>query len=224
MKLDFDTSSLLKDLKSIVQYSTGFLEGVERGKTVLLENFGNTAIETLKEFIDSNARVDPASLGHMYEWYSSGSPEARLFDISYTKGASGLTINSTFRQSLSIKNGSNVPFYDKARIMENGIPVTISPKKASTLAFEIDGEMVFTKNSVEVLDPGGPLAEGGFRNIFDIFFGQYFTQSFIKASGIFSHLENPVDYHNNFSSARSGGKSLGLKVGYNWISKGGKLQ
>jgi len=74
-------------------------------------------------------------LHHVYEWYQTGSPAARLFDINYISNQIGLSFNSTFRQSVSIKSGSKVPFYNKAQIIENGIPVTIRPVSSEVLSF-----------------------------------------------------------------------------------------
>jgi hypothetical protein len=219
----FDLYSVEKDLKNVVEYSIGFLDGAKNAEPKLAENLGKTVIETFKQFVDSNARVDPQSLAHVYEWYQTGSPEARLFDLSYEMTGPGLTISSTFRQSSTIESGSNTPFYDKARIMEAGLLITISPKKSSVLVFDDNGEKVFTKNPVTVDHPGGPKAQGGFQRVLDEFFNRYFTQSFIKASGIFSHLENPLDFKKNFAYGVRGGRSIGLNTGYNWASRAGVL-
>jgi hypothetical protein len=216
----FDDKQFIKDMTNIIGYANGFMNGAEMGRDPLILEIGKSAIESFKQFVDSNARVDPASLQHVYEWYQAGSPDSRLFELDYYAEAGGLTINSTFSQSRSIKNGSNVPFYDKARIMEAGIPVRIEPKKSDVLVFNVDGEEVFTKNGVTVLDPGGRAAEGSYEEAFNTFFNQYFTQSYMQASGITQHLKNPKDFKTNFVSAKTGGKALGTKVGYNWISKG----
>jgi hypothetical protein len=219
--LTFDMKQFERDMSNMIQYSIGFLEGVHQGRKPFMENLGASVIQSLKEFIDSNARVDPAKLQHIYEWYQSGSPNSRLFDIKYSINGNGLSIGSTFSQSMSIKDGSNVPFYDKARIMEQGIPVTITPNKSKVLAFDVDGQEVFTSNSVTVADPGGQAAKDGLKDTIDLFFGNYFTQSYLVSSGIFSNLENPIDYKNNFSAGVRGGKSVGIKTGHQWMSRGG---
>lgn len=216
----FDDKQFVIDMTNIVGYANGFMQGAEMGKDVLLLELGKAAIQGFKQFVDSSARVNPAALQHVYEWYQAGSPDARLFELDYYADSGGLTINSTFSQSQSIKAGSNVPFYDKARIMESGIPVRIEPKKSDVLVFTDNGEEVFTKNGVTVSDPGGQEAQGGYEEAFDAFFNQYFTQSYMQASGITQHLKNPKDFKTNFASAKTGGKTLGTKVGYNWISKG----
>lgn len=210
-------STLMKSLNNIVDYSVGFLDGIQKGKQVFLKNLGKDVTEFLKEYIDSSARVNPSRLHHIYEWYQTGSPNARLFDIDYTVSNLGLSFKSTFSQSRTIKDGSRVPFYDKARIMEEGIPVTIVPVEAKVLSFEVDGEQVFTKGPVTVDNPGGD-TQGGFESVFDQFFSQYFTQAFLRKSGALSELENAQVYKNNFAAGSRQGKRKGIETGYRWIA------
>lgn len=219
IRVEFDTEQFRKDMNNAVEYSLGFLDGVNRGKRQLLENIGATVVEGLKQFIDANARISPNTMHHVYEWYQTGSPAARLFEIDYTATQVGLSFNSTFSQSMSVKQGSKIPFYNKAEIMENGIPVTIIPKANSPLVFEVDGETVFTKRPVVVGNPGGDGVEGGYKRVFDQFFSQYFSQSFLRSSGILDHLNDPTPFKTNFSKAKKGGRSAGVSVGYRWVSK-----
>ena len=217
----FNSKQFKKDMNNIVNYSVGFLDGVQRGKTVFLKTLGMETVEVMKEFIDSNARVNPQMLHHIYEWNLTGSPEARLYDISYTVSNLGLSFKSSFSQSRSIKDGSRTPFYDKARIMENGIPVTIRPRVAQVLAFDDNGETVFTRGPVEVLNPGGTEVEGGFEKTFDMFFNKYFSQAFLRTSGIARYLENPQVYKKDMPAGKRMGKSKGLSTGYRWIANAG---
>ena len=137
MKVITDSRKFKQEMNNIMEYSFGFLEGMQRGKKALYSALGPQISEYASQFIDANAKVSPELLHHVYEWDRVGSPNARLFDIDYTISNIGLTFKTSFKQSTSIKNGSNVPFYDKARIMEDGVTVTIKPKKAKVLAFEI---------------------------------------------------------------------------------------
>jgi hypothetical protein len=203
----------------MVQYSFGFLEGAQKGKIQLMENIGETVIEGIKQFIDSNARVNPQALHHVYEWHRTGSPESRLFDIDYRATHVGLSFNSKFRQSVSVKMGSRVPFYDKAEMMENGVPVRIVPKTRNVLVFEGETETVFTKSPVNVPNPGGDAVQGSYQQAFDQFFAQYFSQSFLKSSGILDHLNDPTPFKSNLSKGKRGGRGVGISVGYRWISK-----
>jgi hypothetical protein len=221
MRTVFNSMQFKKDMNNIVDYSVGFLEGIHRGKTVFLKTLGLETVELMKEFIDSNARVNPEMLHHIYEWHQTGSPSARLYDISYTTSQLGLSFKSSFSQSTSIKNGSRTPFYDKARIMEEGIPVTIRPRIAQALAFEDNGEMVFTKNEVRVDNPGGTAVEGGFEKVFDMFFNRYFSQAFLRVSGVAKYLENPIVYKKDMAAGKRMGRSKGISTGYRWIANAG---
>jgi hypothetical protein len=221
ISVKLNQNKFVSDLNNIIQYSLGFLDGVQKGKTLFLKNVGAFTKDLLENFIDSNARSNPQMLHHIYEWYRTGSPDARLFDINYTVGSAGLSFYSNFKQSQSLKSGSKVPFYNKANIMEKGIPVTIRPKKAQVLSFEDNGEQVFTKGPVEVLNPGGTQVQGGLEKTLNLFFNKYFTQAFLKTSGIRDYLKNPVVYKKNLPKGRSSGKSAGISTGYSWIAKAG---
>jgi len=221
MNLKVNTMQFKKDMNNIVQYSFGFIDGVQKGKTIFFNNLGISTSDILNKYIDSNARTNPQALNHIYEWYMVGSPDARLYDIKYTVSNKGLSFITNFKQSTSIKNGSNVPFYDKARIMEEGMSVTITPKESSVLAFEQDGETIFTKNSVVVDNPGGDATKGSFEKVIDSFFTRYFTQAFLRSSGVSKYLENPIVYKTNIASGKKIGKSKGTSVGYKWIANAG---
>lgn len=221
MKVIMNDTAFKKEMKNIVEYSIGFLEGVQAGKTKFLSNIGALTTEILKEYIDSNARVNPKALHHIYEWYKVGSPDARLYDINYTISNLGLSFVSTMKQSTSIKDGSSVPFYNKAKIMEEGTPVTIKPTKADVLVFEDGGETIFTKGKVTITNPGGSETTGSFEKVINTFFSKYFTQAFLKSSGLQSYLSNPVVYSKNLKSGKSSGRSKGLQVGYRWIANAG---
>ena len=214
----FDTTQFTREMNNIVQYSMGFLEGAQKGKTVLFQKIGVETIELMKQFIDSNARANPSALHHVYEWYQTGSPDARLFDLQYTISNLGLSFRSTFSQSTSVREGSKVPFYDKARMMEAGVSITVRPRSANVLKFNVDGEDVFTPNPVEIKQPGGEAVAGSFERVFDSFFGNYFTQSFLRVSGLLDHLSDASVFKKNLSSGKRSGKAAGLATGFRWIS------
>lgn len=221
MQITFNDIGFTKDMENIVSYASGFLEGTHQGKPKMLRNIGKDIIQAFKEFVDSNARVDPQSFHHIYEWYETGSPGSRLFDVKFRITGSGLSFNSTFSQSKSIQNGSNIPFYNKASVMEKGISVKITPRPGGVLVFEDNGETVFTKTPVTVDNPGGSQVVGAYDNIFKEFFNNYFAQSFLYASGIAEHLSNPIEFKTYFSTAKTGGRSAGIQAGLKWISSTG---
>jgi hypothetical protein len=218
IKVKFDNRQFRRDMKNLTEYAVGFLEGAKRGKLELLKEVGERTKEMLYQYIDSVARINPSELHHVYEWYQTGSPEARLFDLQCNTSSGSLSVNATFTQSKSIKNGSTVPFYNKAAVMERGISVTIIPKKAKVLNFSYEGEEVFTKSPVTVQNPGGSLVSGGFSKNFSEFFQKYFTQSFMEASGLADRIRNTSAFVRSFNRGKIGGKQLGNEVGYRWAA------
>jgi len=220
----FDLKKFNKDMRNLITYSEGFVEGVMLGRRAFLDNFGRVIIEGMKQFIDSMAKVDPQILQHVYEWNRVGSPEARLYSLTYSVTPMGIVIGSSFRQSASIKPGSKKPFYDKARIMEAGIPITVAPRESRVLVFEENGETVFTTKPVQINDPGGPAAKGGFQKTLNIFFSQYFTQAFLLSSGIMNRLQNLSAYKRNLNVGIRIGRSKGKETGYRWIVEAGVIK
>ena len=213
-----DTKKFEKQMNNIVEYSMGFLDGVKSGKKAMLDNIGVGTIEALKRYIDVNAKMNPKALHHVYEWYQTGKPEARLFNLTYTVSNLGLSVKSTFSQSKTISQGSTEPFYNKAKIMESGIPVHIEPKTGGVLAFEEGGETIFTKNPIDVRYPGGPEVVGSFEEIYDEFFSRYFTQAFLRSSGILDYLERPTAYKKNLKLGSIRGRDEGVKTGFTWVA------
>ena len=213
-----NTASFNKEMNNIVQYAFGFLDGAQKGKAIFLKNLGIETIEAMARYVDVSARGNPAALQHVYEWYQTGSPSARLFNINYTVSNLGLSINSTFTQSRSVKKESNVPFYNKAKIMEAGVPVVIKPVRSPVLVFNEGGETVFTKKSITIRNPGGSQAQGSFEKTMDEFILRYFKQSFLRASGIYDYIKKPVIFKKQIKTGLRMGKSKGVDTGFRWIT------
>jgi hypothetical protein len=217
MKISTNTKSFTKQMNNIVNYSFGFLDGVEKGKSVFLNNLGHGVLTALYDYIDASARSNPRAMHHIYEWMQTGSPEARLYDLNYTVSNLGLSFKSKFTQSQSFSRNSNTPFYDKARIMEQGIPVKIAPVKSDVLVFEVNGETVFTRKEVTVENPGGTEVVGSFERAVDEFMLGYFKQSFIRASGLYDYISKPIIYKANVAAGSRMGRSKGIDTGFKWI-------
>ena len=217
MRVTTTTKSFEKQMNNIVNYSMGFIDGVQKGKTDFLKALGQATITSMGQYVDAQARSNPAALHHIYEWNKTGSPSARLFDLDYTISNLGLSIRGTFTQSETLKKGSTVPFYDKAKIMENGVPVTIRPKKR-VLAFTIDNEEIFTSNDVTVTNPGGTEVQGSFSKTIDEFMLFYFKQSFLRASGIYNYIQNPTVFKKDIKQGSRLGKNKGIQTGFRWIA------
>ena len=218
MQLRMDTKNFMKQMNNLMQYSYGFLDGIEQGKTTFFHNLGRETIKALELYIDVEARSNQQALHHVYEWYQTGSPQARLFDLKFTVSNLGLSFGNNFKQSKSLSHNATEPFINKALVMESGMQVVIEPKKSDVLAFEINGEQVFTKNPVVVENPGGDAVAVSFEKVFDEFFQYYFKQSFLKASGIFNYLEKPTLYKQNLRNGLKFGRQAGIESGIRWIA------
>ena len=218
MIVNTNTRSFNKQMNNIINYSFGFLEGVERGKKIFFDKLGLGVIQSLSQYIDVQARANPKALHHVYEWNQTGSPGSRLFNLKYTVSNLGLSINSTFRQSKSISENMTVPFYNKAKIMENGMPVTIAPTKSKVLKFNGASGEVFTSKTIKVDNPGGNEVYKGFESTFDEFMIRYFKQSFLRASGLYDYIKKPTLYKTNFKSGSKMGRNKGIDTGFKWIT------
>jgi len=179
--ISVDATDFNKVINNAIQYSNGFINGVQSQEQMMLRQIAEVTKQAFYKYVDSSARLDPASLHHVYEWGQTGSPGGRLFDLDAFIGSGFIRFVSKFLPSESIPPTGNTPFYDKARIMEEGISVTIEPQEGGVLAFEgDDGEMVFTPNSVTVQNPGGPETEGGYEQVFREFFNNYLDRVLVK--------------------------------------------
>jgi len=221
MKLKINNVQFQKDMRNIIQYSEGFLDGTKAGKGLFFRNLGIEVKNILEQFIDSNASVSPQTLHHMYEWNQVGQSSGRLFTVNAVSAGYGINFTASFSQSQTIKDGSRVPFYDKARIIEFGIPVVIKPKTSNVLVFENNGDTVFTTGPVNVANPGGVAAQGGFEKTFNMFFSKYLSQSFLRSTGVAAYLEKPMVYKSNLQQGKKMGRSAGYKTGYRWIASAG---
>jgi hypothetical protein len=219
--IQFDDKTFMKDMTNLVKYSIGYVDGIVQGREKFLDIVGKRVSVILGNFIDSNARVNPAALHHVYEWYQSGNEGGRLFEITSMAAGSVIEFGSSFTQSRTIKEGSKEPFFDKASIMENGTPVTIRAKASDVLMFDDNGETIFTKQDITVENPGGEDVAGEYERTFKSFFENYFSQSFIQQSGLGHYLSNPTSYSSNFASGVKSGSQVGIKAGYNWIVDAG---
>ena len=136
-------------------------------------------------YVDSQSRINPKSLHHMYEWKKTGMPSARLFDIKVI-GTDGLSfkIGSELKPSKSMVptnfGKSRHVFANKASVMEAGNPVVIRPRNAERLVFEMDGFVVRMPKGmpVTVKRPGGGKATGRFK----IEYARFFTGNLVNLS------------------------------------------
>ena len=120
---------------------------------------------------DARARTKPLSYHHLYEWGQVGDGGARLFRlISRNIGKESFEISYEFIPSTAPVPNSGHIFAEKARVMEEGQQITITPKDGGMLSFEVDGEQIYTINPVVVPHPGGEAVKGTLRDDFMMYF------------------------------------------------------
>jgi hypothetical protein len=90
--------------------------------------------------------------------------------------------------------------------MENKIAIEIEPRSANVLAFDIDGDTVFTVKSVYIANPGGDAVAGSFGRVVDEFFDVYFNYYFFEAIWYISiTIKYPKEFGRYFPSGSKGG-------------------
>lgn len=201
----FNTKDLTKKLNNLDQYSKGFFDGIQRNKYYFNNQLALLTKQALEKYIDAKARMEPESLHHVYEWNMVGNPSGRLFNIDYQVGPNIINFYGNFLPSESISNSSEEPFIQKAEIMENQIQIQIEPRLESALAFEVDGQQVFSMNAITIDNPGGDEVSGSFGRVIEDFFNIYFNTTFLRQSGILEQLQNPKEYSDGFVAGVTGG-------------------
>jgi hypothetical protein len=216
-----DAKKLNKMLNNLVQYSDGFITETKAQQGYVNRKVANTSVNAFYQYLDGVARMHPGMLHHIYEWGQVGNPTARLVDLGITLSGRGSTITAEFLESQTVKEGSNEPFYDKAQVMEEGIPVVIKEKEAKALFFEIDGLEYFRMGPITVLNPGGAETRGSFVEVFKEFYNNYLTQVYLKAIKFYKHFESPKEYERNFKTAlkSTNAAGIGKMTALSWISK-----
>lgn len=220
-RVKLDAKDLNKKLKNVTKYSNGFVDGIEMNKIILMNRLGEYVVDALGKYIDAQARGNPNALHHVYEWGATGSQGARLFKMNATATSNLIIINGSFLPSSSISDTATEPFVDKANIMENGIGITIAPVNSDVLAFQADGQTVFTTNSVYVANPGGDGVAGSFGRTVEQFFNVYFTRMLLKP--FLNELSTAEEFTQYFAQGARSGYPVGVKAGQRYLDSAGVI-
>ena len=156
-------------------------------KTVIFDQIN----KDFGEYIDAQARVKPKQLHHVYEWDKIGNSQARLFKLNkIDSGELSFKVGYEFKPSKSFARSNENSkrrhvFVEKASVMEAGMPLTISPRAAERLVFEVNGYTVFMPKGASVLvtKPGGAAVKNSFQAAHKVFFTGNLVNESIKKSG-----------------------------------------
>lgn len=215
--IEIDASDFIKSLNNAVKYGEAYIQEINARRLWFNKELGQQVVLLLGQYIDAQARLDPSSLHHVYEPGAVGNQSARLFDFDFAYDETRIALNGTFLES----TGGEQPFRDKASIMESGISVTIEPKDAAVLAFEVDGETVFTAGPVFVEHPGGPEVAGSFKAAIESFMSGYLIQEIINP--LMNRMSKMTEFANSFPSGVKLGGSPGRRAARQYLDKGDKL-
>ena len=216
--INVDMTEFNRTMKEAIDYSRGFLAGVESNEIVFNQQLAEVIKEAFYKYLDSTARLDPDRLHHMYEWGQTGVDKARLFRIEAFSGKQSIRFVTEFMQSTSVSPTANEPFVNKAEVMESGTTVTVAPRSGDVLAFTgDDGDMVFTTEEVTIENPGGYVA-GQFAATAREFFTNYLDQALLKE--LIKELQNPKEFAQGWGKGMNYAK--GMKQGQRYLTvKGG---
>lgn len=209
--IKFDSKEAMRILDNIVSYSNGFIKETKAKESTVASKLADASIEGFYDYLDGLARTNPGMLHHIYEWGSVGDPEARLVELkkSFARGSS-VSIDSEFLTSSSTPNGGTEPFYEKATIMEEGIPITIQAINAKAMFFEYNGEEYFTAGPITIENPGGEAVRGSFVRSFEEFYNVYFENVYLRAIRFYDHFSDGRRYSQNFPAAVKSANAAGI--------------
>lgn len=220
MTVSLDFTDLILKLENTVKYSMGFVTAIEQERLAFNTKLGEVIVVMLEKYIDSQASLSPERLHHVYEWGQAGNPSARLFDFNMLATATTIKLDGRFRQSSSIPPSGGAPFENKASVMESGASITITPKDGGVIAFDVDGETVFTSSEVFVEHPGGPEVSGAFAATVEGFLLGYVKAEVILP--IFRSMSTPKEFKRYFPAGVKSGFQTGQMAGREYMRiKGG---
>jgi hypothetical protein len=186
--------SLVAQISAAIYYKSHAVIGLSESPKIK-GAFKKIIFEQLQEdfgaYMDAQARTKPNTYHHVYEWKKAGSQEFRLFELNQLQSEGmSLRFSYSFKPSTSLVPSSNSNrrhvFAQKAAIMEEGRPLTIAPRYAERLIFEVKaGYTVYMAKgeSVTVNRPGGNYVRGSFQSAYKMFFNGNLVNLSIKKSG-----------------------------------------
>jgi len=190
--------SLVAQISAYVYYNVQVISKLTSNaafKNKFKEVIFNQIEKEFGEYVDSQARIKPKSLHHVYEWNQTGDKSARLFKLNKlnTEGL-GFSMTYEFLPSKTFaksEGNRRHVFVNKASVMEAGMPLKIAPRHSKRLVFETNGYKVFMPigASVTVRRPGGTGVKNSFMMTYSRFFRSNLVNLAIKRSG-FQQLFN----------------------------------
>lgn len=218
IKMKVHTKELDTLMRNVVDYTDGFLKETTAQKKTIASKIGKASIDEFYRYLDSLASTNREMLHHVYEWGQVGNPTQRLFELKMNLKANSAEIISNFLESTSSPDSSDHVFWNKAEIMEEGIPVVINEIEAQALFFEVDGQEFFRMGPIVIQNPGGEEVRGQFVAQFEEFYNNYLEAVYLRSIKFYDHFKNPKAYYEGFrSGSKGGGKGAGRISALKWV-------
>lgn len=218
-QVKLDGKAAKKMLNALIEYTDGFITETKAKQDTITSRISKASVDEFYDYMDQLARVNPGMLHHVYEWGRVGDPNSRLFELKRKLSKSTAVITADFLQSETPSNTSDQVFYDKAKIMEEGIPVVVQEVEAQALFFEIDGVEYFRAGPIVIENPGGPDVRGSFVKAFEEFYGRYFENVYLRAIRYYQYFMDAKPYEENFNAAMKSGdpRNIGKRTALSWV-------
>lgn len=204
---NIDTGRMPEKILATANYHSMVLTKIHSGR--VKRNIARSGASIVDKYfglwLDNRARREPEKYHHLYEWDKVGDKNARLFECEISNSEEPV-INFYLKESSS-QNENGYIFYNKASVMESGESVVIEPINSEILAFEIDGDTIFTPNEVTVESPGGDATTGAFSNALNEFMMEEAERS-LESLGFTSALMNTMKVESDRTLSKMSGTSV----------------
>lgn len=187
----FDTGDMDIKIRNMSEYNLLTSEKINYGTSYqkITRSAANILIKYFNENMDALARKEKYLYHHVYEFDHAGDEKYRLFKPEIKTSQDSSTIKYNLTQS-SLPNKSGHVFKNKTRVMEDGQPVTIRPRKSDVLVFDMGGETVFTKKEILIKSPGGNVAGSFTRKFYE--FMNNDSQNVLKSFGFYNIIQKQM--------------------------------
>jgi hypothetical protein len=203
------TGNITEKIAASVLFNSELINRINNQDKSRIQVAGLKMIATYFEaYVDNLARMNHSKFHHIYEPGMTGMKAGRLFESSIT--ASSIKPNLVYNFLPSrVPPESGYVFKNKAYVMENQIPLTITARNAEYLRFEYEGEF-YSKKTVFVAEPGGSDVGGAFVETFNTFMTSMAGAALVDLS-FFDRIEKGIANESRIALARvSAGKIEGM--------------
>jgi hypothetical protein len=203
------TGNITEKIAASVLFNSELINRISNEEKPRIQVAGLKMIATYFEsYVDNLARINPSKFHHIYEPDMAGMKAGRLFESSITASSIKPNLTYTFLPSTKPPESGYV-FKNKAYVMENQIPLTITARNAEYLRFEYEGEF-YSKKTVFVAEPGGSDVGGAFVETFNTFMTSM-AGAALADLGFFERIEKGIANESRIALARvSAGKIEGM--------------